>query len=47
MAGRDCTQLCSQATTALGDSVYVSPTVEQGHEDVDAFNSYLDSNVGM
>ncbi len=47
VAGSDCSQLCAQATGAVGDSVYVSPTAEQGKADVDAFISYLETNVGM
>ncbi len=47
VAGSDCSQLCAQATGSLGDSAYVSPTVEQGKADVDAFISYLETNVGM
>ncbi len=45
VGGTDCTKLCVQAVS--GDNAYVSPTPEQGQKDVDAFNSYLDINVGM
>ena len=46
VAGTDCCQLCAQAVGGPGDSVYVSPSVEQGAADVQAFSSYLEANVG-
>ena len=54
MTGEDCCLLSTQALNGLvqqmaatGDDIYVSLSSDKGTTDVEAFNNYIEANVGM